>query len=389
MLLPSILFITMSTAIYYLIPWLIPVFDLEEELTENVVDSRPAESVGLELKFPFFAEDEIDDNEKYLLYLPYEGFTNQLYSLLRAMFLAKQLNRTLLVPPIYSSVHDTLKGATLDLRLVLNFTSFQSNANICCNLKFLDKKMIPWLKRYLVDPDAGCFSYGKWSQFYNLGVPAVSFLSDYDLHDTARLDWHRLPTKNDRNSTYLVGTLKARAEANLVCVANLQHLQFGKQIEEYWKWLKFSDNVVKTAMDILDYHGVQPDEYAAVHWRRGDFAWACQNKVWKHCWPELDTLKEVILRISESHGLSVFLIGTNDKDFHLDMSEYGIDVILISMPVAVEDVPIEWTNLAAVAVDTYLFANAAYFVGNKHSSISFTVIMRRNQMGLKTMTETF
>ncbi|KAG0090634.1 hypothetical protein BGZ92_002537 [Podila epicladia] len=43
---------------------------------------------------------------RYFTYQPYAGFSNQFYCMLRAMQIAKRLNRTLLIPPISSSSHD-------------------------------------------------------------------------------------------------------------------------------------------------------------------------------------------------------------------------------------------------------------------------------------------
>ncbi|KAF9425260.1 hypothetical protein BGZ94_007695 [Podila epigama] len=49
-----------------------------------------------------------DPNSRYLVYLPFEGISNQFYSLQNAAVLAKRLNRTLVVPPITSNRHDRL-----------------------------------------------------------------------------------------------------------------------------------------------------------------------------------------------------------------------------------------------------------------------------------------
>ncbi|KAF9353128.1 hypothetical protein BGX34_011791 [Mortierella sp. NVP85] len=49
-----------------------------------------------------------DPHQKYLVYLPFEGISNQFYSLQNAAAIAKRLNRTLVVPPITSNRHDRL-----------------------------------------------------------------------------------------------------------------------------------------------------------------------------------------------------------------------------------------------------------------------------------------
>ncbi|KAF9181910.1 hypothetical protein BGZ51_005111 [Haplosporangium sp. Z 767] len=47
-----------------------------------------------------------DRNKKYLVYLPFEGISNQFFSLQNAATIAKRLNRTLVVAPITSNRHD-------------------------------------------------------------------------------------------------------------------------------------------------------------------------------------------------------------------------------------------------------------------------------------------
>ncbi|CAO3568029.1 unnamed protein product, partial [Mortierella alpina] len=51
----------------------------------------------------------LDTNVKYMTYLPYAGLTNQFYSMLRAIMIAKSLDRTLILPPITASSHDKSK----------------------------------------------------------------------------------------------------------------------------------------------------------------------------------------------------------------------------------------------------------------------------------------
>ncbi|KAI8601290.1 hypothetical protein EDD21DRAFT_110992 [Dissophora ornata] len=49
-----------------------------------------------------------DPSRQYLMYLPFEGISNQFYSFQNAAILARRLNRTLVVPPITSNRHDRL-----------------------------------------------------------------------------------------------------------------------------------------------------------------------------------------------------------------------------------------------------------------------------------------
>ncbi|KAF9178060.1 hypothetical protein BGZ51_008162 [Haplosporangium sp. Z 767] len=49
----------------------------------------------------------LDPSTKYMTYLPYAGLTSQFYGMLRAFMLAKSLDRTLILPPITISSHDS------------------------------------------------------------------------------------------------------------------------------------------------------------------------------------------------------------------------------------------------------------------------------------------
>lgn len=56
-------------------------------------------------------QDPPTDNGKYVSYRPREGFNNQRQSLSMAFFVAFVLNRTLLVPPVTHSLHDSGRGS--------------------------------------------------------------------------------------------------------------------------------------------------------------------------------------------------------------------------------------------------------------------------------------
>ncbi|KAF8925974.1 hypothetical protein BGZ58_000301 [Dissophora ornata] len=47
----------------------------------------------------------LDPNVQYLAYLPFGGLTNQFMALENALFVAKELNRTLIIPPVIANTH--------------------------------------------------------------------------------------------------------------------------------------------------------------------------------------------------------------------------------------------------------------------------------------------
>ncbi|KAF9340786.1 hypothetical protein BGZ91_000210 [Linnemannia elongata] len=70
--------------------------------TTNTNTTQPP---GLKVNAP---KSQWDPEQKYLVYLPFEGISNQFYSFQNAATMAKRLNRTLVVPPITSNRHDRL-----------------------------------------------------------------------------------------------------------------------------------------------------------------------------------------------------------------------------------------------------------------------------------------
>ncbi|KAF8942421.1 hypothetical protein BGZ47_006486 [Haplosporangium gracile] len=66
-------------------------------------DDAPSEPFTLPLK-P--AVSILDANTKYLSFLPFGGLTNQFIAVQSAAYIARKLNRTLILPPIISNSHD-------------------------------------------------------------------------------------------------------------------------------------------------------------------------------------------------------------------------------------------------------------------------------------------
>jgi hypothetical protein len=97
----------------------------------------------------------------------------------------------------------------------------------------------------------------------------------------------------------------------------------------------------------------------------------------------------LILKIADQEDLDVFIIGTNEMNFSFNMADDGIDIIQIRLlPLTVDD-PEEWTTLAPVFVDTFLFTFCEFFIGNRYSTVSRSAIARRKFMGLESKTITF
>ncbi|KAF9962958.1 hypothetical protein BGZ70_007754 [Mortierella alpina] len=79
-----------------------------DSLLSSHVSASPKPSRPPPLTRPPAPKSRWDPTQKYLVYLPFEGISNQFYSLQNAATMAKRLNRTLVVPPITSNRHDRL-----------------------------------------------------------------------------------------------------------------------------------------------------------------------------------------------------------------------------------------------------------------------------------------
>ncbi|KAF8982002.1 hypothetical protein BGZ46_001961 [Entomortierella lignicola] len=74
-------------------------------ITSKFTSKKHTSFSSLNTSFP---KSQWDPSLRYLVYLPFEGISNQFYSLQHGATLAKRLNRTLVVPPITSNRHDRL-----------------------------------------------------------------------------------------------------------------------------------------------------------------------------------------------------------------------------------------------------------------------------------------
>ena len=68
--------------------------------------SRPSPSSSRGRQGEAGQESFILGPERYFTYMPFAGISNQSYGMLRAMSIARALDRALILPPITSSSHD-------------------------------------------------------------------------------------------------------------------------------------------------------------------------------------------------------------------------------------------------------------------------------------------
>jgi hypothetical protein len=320
------------------------------------------------LEFPKYEDEHLEEGERFFLFLPYEGATNQFISIIRAINIATTLNRTLLMPPIHSSRHDEVQNLQSDWRYFLNFTEILADPSIC-RIKWINRGMIPSLQKLMKEPGASCVTFGRWSELWILGLPAWHFVYGFDLGNSFRLDWR------DSNACIL-DSVSASDSSPMICVANVFHMACGHEHAKYVKRLPFSDNVLKAAWTSLQEAGIGSSRFASIHWRRGDFEHACRNKNVTSCWPDDETLRLEIEHIHVSTGITDVVIGTNEPDFRLPESSSS-DIFVSRLP-SFDTGP--WTPFLSIMMDSCLMTFSDYFLGNRYSSVSRIVAQRRSDM---------
>lgn len=342
------------------------------------------------LNFTKIHEDIIfPDKEKYLIYFPYEGLGNQRMCLLRALYTARQLNRTLLIPPLMASLHNKINYLWIDWRQMFDFSQFLVDETVKTSFKFISHRMIRNVRKLLESKGSECFTHGKYKEFKDLSYVSRQFLFQFGLSWRGKYEWHNITGVQSEKASYMINYFEKKRDVPMICATNFQYVSFGTQMSEYWNKLLPSKNIVLAAWNFMSAHGITNEKYAAIHWRRGDFEWYCRYKEFPSCWPSLEDLKAKILKINREQGIELILVGTNERSFELDMSNYGIDVLRIDLPHLDQGEPTQWRELAPVALDEFLFEHSDYFVGNKFSSLSYSVVRRRHKAGLQNITETF
>lgn len=335
---------------------------------------------------------DFDRNDRYLLYLPYEGTTNQFNCVIRAIYLASKLNRTLLVPPLMASRHDHNKKLTSDWRLYLNFTDFLANQKkgTLCKIVWIHEDSGSWINEMLAKNGVGCLTYGRWPHLWNLGVPAMNFVQTFGLSNL-KIKW------TGKDHPTWMDIFRVEDPSQLVCAANLHHMKWnmpgvsnGIEHVKMIQSLPFSDNILKAAWTFLGQHGfASNDRFGAVHWRRGDFDIACANKNHTACWPSLEALRHYMVQIHRDHQTEAMVICSNERNF-LTSSYDGepYDVILASLPYSDPSTQ-EWNQFAPIFMDSCLLTFSDFFLGNRYSTISQVVRHRRLHMKLHNLTSMF
>ena len=140
---------------------------------------HPYYSLSRSVKEPdMFLKDKVDlppvDPNGYISYMPNSGFSNQMSELKNALVLAKLLNRTLIVPPLYLGHHSINSWrefplTQLSLRLVETF-NFNRKA-------YIDSEKFGFIEKFLLSDSMTPLV--PWSEIVDLDLIARTFSIKY------------------------------------------------------------------------------------------------------------------------------------------------------------------------------------------------------------------
>ncbi|KAG9063252.1 hypothetical protein KI688_004856 [Linnemannia hyalina] len=279
-------------------------------------------------------KSEWDPEQKYLVYLPFEGISNQFYSFQNAATMAKRLNRTLVVPPITSNRHDRL-GTNQPWSHYMDLEHMASHSGIKVvewhNIKTIDaesRKAMeggsrvnfpePWKARAERFP---CQVIRNYGHDYFVGEED-SIGADFAYQYLLNLDPIPVPGFGPTDTvTYVQDILDANQNSteNVICFTFTFTAQFQRNKnrwdigwEEAGKYLRFLPRFASYVEDLIAYRfglledlhihphppldlgnsildkgdssetflSRKPDfpEYIAIHLRRGDIEAKCVNQ---------------------------------------------------------------------------------------------------------------
>jgi len=309
-----------------------------DNLLSNHVSASPKPSRPVALTRPSAPKSRWDPAQKYLVYLPFEGISNQFYSFQNAATMAKRLNRTLVVPPITSNRHDRL-GTNQPWSHYMDLEHMAQHAGVRLvewhAIKSIDtalrtiidtgsRRSIPKAWRALAEP-LPCQIIRSYGHDYFVGEED-SIGADFAYQYLLNLRPVPVPGYSMADNVAYVGDIlnhNQNSTDNLICFSFTFSAQFERGRNRWdvgWteagQYLRFLPRFESYVEDLISYRfGLLEDhihprppvdlgtsildqgsmaetflsrkppvkEYIAIHLRRGDIAIKCLNQTSKDC----------------------------------------------------------------------------------------------------------
>ncbi|KAG0043542.1 hypothetical protein BGZ83_011282 [Gryganskiella cystojenkinii] len=333
---------------------------------------------------------------RYLTYLPYAGITNQFYGMLRALEVAKALDRTLILPPITASSHDKSKqnqpwSKFLDLDRFRTLTG---------------AKVVEYHELFMVTSPQGP-SDGSPSQHpedsiqeyhriqcritcgfgskRTIDFTAKGFLKQWRLQETLVPLSSSTLSKDDTSFESIVASLREFDQDPYLCLSNTYKIAIKDKSEwdRFGQHLYFTTELEQFVQQFLNTKS-RHSHYLAIHARRGDFAKYCEGnfpgRKMIHCLPSTSQFQDRIqtiqtqLSTSSASPLPVF-VATNERDPKelAQFAELGWQVLDHATMRTVETLGV----FGPMMVDQVFMANAQVLVGIQMSTFSRVGALRQ------------
>ncbi|KAF9972351.1 hypothetical protein BGZ73_004562 [Actinomortierella ambigua] len=358
----------------------------------------------------------LKDDIKYISYLPYAGLTNQFIALQNAAYIARRLNRTLIIPPILANEHDRDKSNQpwsdyFDLQRLkeetgIDTVEWHEVRKMTQRQKLLGHeqsrfKSVPLPKWDAVAQNLTChvvYGYGDWE---NVHTTETAFLLQFLFKPVYKLAPPRRP------ETVIYDRIKLGAKDNLhmediVDVDDLvdRYADSTEQLLFFSHTFKIKDPKGKRAWreagqhlhyskEILDYVtsiiservGHHVDEYIAVHLRRNDVVRKCTNPSGGHlniydCTPPIDWYAAEVEKARALAGKALPVVLTTDTRDPKDLAMIEkLGWYRISHDVAQTEYVVG--TFGPAMIDSAILATARVLVGTFMSTMSRTAAQRQ------------
>ena len=299
---------------------------------------------------------------KFLIYLPYQGTSNQQIQLARAVMLAKELDRILIVPPMVASDHDTFITQKFNLDvLTADWETFYDFSDWPLEDRPSSHSSVNNYPKNLL-----CHTSPRFATVEKLGKTTANFLKAFDLNLNLQETLPYTPSFDEIAAKY-----KGNQESYL-CFSNMQHMKTSKEEYELVASMWPANFIQTLARKYLEYNGVS-EKYVGIHLRRGDFSYACNvgKKDRRKCQQHIE---DVFARIPIG---SRVLLATNEHDEKELQKFEDLNWQLIQFNNSFDNVV---QVFGPSIFDSFLLSLADKFIGNPYSSFSRIVILRNRNI---------
>ncbi|KAF9433251.1 hypothetical protein BGZ76_009694 [Entomortierella beljakovae] len=348
-------------------------------------------------------------NVKYLSYMPYAGLTNQYMALESAAYLAIQLNRTLIIPPIITNSHD-IYNSNQRWSDFFDFPKFK---------RLTGADMVEWDDLRPLTPEQkevgrrqasrGSKSYTLWNSLAeNLTCQVIYGFGDTERLHTTELtfsrqflfqpQFERPPPRKEHTKIFDRLRIGAKDNTNLDDVVTMddlkdRYLDSDKQILHLSHTFKLKDplgrrswqvagrhfyflpKVTDYAKKLINYRAPETKvtgKYIAIHLRRGDIWQKCRSMSEEKkmdCIPPLGFYAEAVEKAYRIAGEKLPVIVATDsksEEDHATIAKLGWRRLNHDLYITEQELGI----FGPALVDAAILADAEIMIGSYSSSMS-------------------